>query len=124
MITKLSSGNYDIISSGCAFFYTNEFRIELYTDEGEKDITVVIDLIDDNNAKKPDIKTVVIDDELHIKCVNLLYTESKNGIIKPVHIAQDENTGKKLYFIFYIQREGNVGCTMTNSIKYTIFKER
>lgn len=124
MITKISSGNYDIISSGYSFFYTDEFSIDLYNDNNEKDITIIIDLVRDDNIDSVDIHKKAVGNELHIKCINFLKNYDKNGIIRPINIAQDMNTGKKLYLMFYIQREGNAGCMRTNSIKYTVFKER
>lgn len=123
MKVKLSSNNYDIIATGIAFIYDDNFTITLYDDNDTKDITVVIELIKDENCKKQAIKSSIIDNELYLQCINFLDKDDKSGIIKPVCIAESD-LGKKMYLMFWIQREGSAGCIRTNTIKYTIFKEK
>lgn len=125
MISKISSGNYNIIDSGIIFFYEDNITIELFKDCGTKDVTIIVELVHDDNIDKPTIKSEILDNDkaLKIKCINFLSNSESNGIIRPVHIA-DNNEGKKMYFMFYINREGQPGCICTNTLKYTIFQDK
>lgn len=123
MISKISSGNYNVLDSGIIFFYEDNITIKLFEDDGTEDVTIIIELVEDKSIDKETLKTEVIDNSLKIRCINLLSNTSSNGIIRPVHIANN-NEGKKMYFMFYIKREGTPGCMHTNTLKYTIFQEK
>lgn len=125
MIRKISSGNYNIIDSGIIFFYEDSITIELFDDDGTKDVTIIVELVQDNSIDKPAIKSEILDKDkaLKIKCINFLSNLESNGIIRPVHVA-DNDSGKKMYFMFYITREGKPGYIRTNTLKYTIFQEK
>lgn len=125
MISKISSGNYNIIDSGIIFFYEDNITIDLFKDCGTKDVTIIVELVQDYNIDKPTIKSEILDNDkaLKIKCINFLSNSESNGIIRPVHIADNSN-GKKMYFMFYIYREGQPGCLRTNTLKYTIFQDK
>lgn len=120
MQINLSSGNYNIISSGQVFLFGEEehFRIDVIADDGFQ-FAVVLKFLKDSFeemkiTQKTEKNTIVL------ICSN--FQDNGAGSVNPFHIATVG--GKQLFFMFWSYLEGTPEKGQARSIKYTIYSEK
>lgn len=116
MQVKLSSGEYDIISSGQAFTFGDPD--ELAIDIVELDIHLLLRFLSDETGE---IKTKVeiAERQMVISCTN--FSAAGTGVNTPVQIADAK--GRPVFLIFWTNLEGSKP-PRARSVKYTVFWKR
>lgn len=120
MQINLSSGNYNIISSGQVFLFGEEehFRIDLIADDGFQ-FALVLKFLKDS-SEEIYVKQEVEGNTIIYTCSN--FQDEGAGVVEPLKIATVG--GKQLFFMFWSYLEGVPEKKQVRSIKYTIYSER
>ena len=116
MLISLSSGNYDIVSSGQAFLFSKDkdFRIDIQADNGFS-FSLILNFIE-NESDKRDLQVKTNNNEIMLTCVN--FESAGAGLKEPFKLAEID--GRNLYFLFWSYLEGKA----SRSVKYTLFAEK
>lgn len=119
MQINLSSGNYNIVSSGQVFLFGEEdLKIDVIANENFN-FSIVLNFTKDVSEET----TIEIEGEgntISLKCVN--FSDLGTGSSKPINIATIQ--GKKLFFMFWSYFEGMPEQGQARSVKYTLFLEK
>lgn len=120
MQINLSSGNYNIISSGQVFLFGEEehFRIDVIADDGFQ-FALVLEFIKDS-SEEMNVTHKIEKNTIILTCSN--FKDDGAGSVKPLHIATVG--GKQLFFMFWSYLEGTTENGQARSIKYTIYFEK
>lgn len=119
MQVKLSSGNYDIITSNNVFLFddTEELTIKV-TGKNDFDICLTIKFLTDDSSEQK-IERQIMDDRLILLCYN--FDSLGTGLIKPTPIAKVN--GKLVWLSMWAYLEGSKE-PKTRSVKYTMYCEQ
>uniref|UniRef100_UPI004055E6C3 DUF6864 domain-containing function n=1 Tax=Acetatifactor sp. TaxID=1872090 RepID=UPI004055E6C3 len=120
MQINLSSGNYNIISSGQVFLFGEEehFRIDVIADDGFQFALVLKFLID--SSEEMNVTQKIENNTIVYTCFN--FQDYGSGSVYPLQIATIG--GKQLFFMFWSYLEGKPEKGQVRSIKYTIYSEK
>lgn len=118
MNVSLSSGCYDIISSGTALTanYTSDF--EFTVDMSQSFKFNIILKFESNKEEKQRVNQTVANDTITLNCINF-DNALGTGLTVPVEVATFQ--GKKVYLNFWVY---SLGEKNLRQILYTIYSER
>lgn len=117
MQVRLSSGGYEIISSGHTFLFGKERSLKIdVSADNDFEFSVVLQFQEDALAEQR-IEKEMVGNTILLSCVNFL--DSGTGLNAPVCIAEID--GKGLFFMFWSYLEGK---EKVRSVKYTFFYEK
>ena len=119
MQIQLSSGNFNIVSSGETFLYGPYEDLTIRVDDGDGFQVIIVMRFTEDASGESGINTNVENDSLVITCVN--FSGMGTGLKRPAHIA-DVNS-KKVYFMFSSSCLGDKD-DKARSVKYTVFWEK
>lgn len=119
MQIRLSSGDYNIVSSGQTFLFglDKNLKITFIADNG-LEFSIILEFINDGCGeckvdKRADGKTVIL------TCLN--FDDMGTGLTRPIRIARIEGTEVFLMFWSYLEGSEN---GKVRSVKYTVFTGR
>ena len=118
MQVDLSSGGYNIISSGMSFLFgeDKDFTINIAMDNGFR-FTLMLEFKEDGQSESR-IDGDFTEEKIHLQCFN--FRDSGNGMCWPVQIGVLNE--KKVYLMFWSYLNGDKGKN-ARSIQNTIFQE-
>lgn len=118
MQTNLSSGNYNIISTGMTFLFgeDKDLKIEVTIDSGFRFAIIMEFRQDESDGYR--IDGDFSGDVIRLLCYN--FKDSGTGMCGPVKIGRIE--GKDMFLMFWSYLDGDKG-KKARSVKYTIFLE-
>ena len=116
MQITLSSGDYDIVSSGQTFLFglDENLRINIAS-EDNFEFSVVLEFQENSHGER-EIKKEVKDNVITLTCTN--FNASGTGLKKPINIARVN--GKEVFLMFWAYLEG-VEDGKVRSVKYSVF---
>ena len=116
MQVNLSSGDYNIVSSGQAFLFglDKNLKISIVTDNNFEFFIVLKFRKDAYGEQKIDKK--VSENKITLTCFN--FDDLGTGLVKPLRIARIE--GKEIFLLFWSYLEGATKGKV-RSVKYTVF---
>ena len=120
MQINLSSGNYNIISSGQAFLFGEEehFRIDVIADDGFQ-FALVMKFLKDS-SEEMNVTQKIEKNTIFFTCSN--FQDDGAGSVEPLKIATVG--GKQIFLMFWSYLEGAPEKKQARSIKYTIYSEK
>ena len=119
MQISLSSGGYDIVSSGQVFLFGEEkdLKLDIHA-ENDFDFSVVFNFSKDTSDEHR-IDVEIVEKTIYLSCIN--FQDNGTGITIPASIATID--GKELYLLCWSYLEGKDEKKARN-VKYTLFLEK
>lgn len=114
MKTELSSGNYNIFSSGEAFLFDKSSDLTVKLSEGSVYIALKIVFVKDDSGEQG-VETKIQGDTLLVSCINF---SRETGLTEPMRIGEFD--GQYFYLMLWSYVDGSKEHEIRR-VKYTVF---
>lgn len=118
MDVKVTSSNYEIISSGLVTSFDGAPIDISLPNLNNTRFHIKFEFIKDESTKNHRLQAKSSSEEIVFLLTNFAKPLG-TGTIKPINFASEINTGKKLYINFYVYSVGEANPTL----QYTIYRE-
>ena len=119
MQIQFSSGNFDIVSHGQTFLYSeSDLRISIGADN-HFSFCIVMNFTKDDSKEGYHIDAKTNDNTISLNCIN--FQDDGTGFFQPIEVATINN--RKLYFAMWSVMQGDKKGKI-RSVMYTFFYEK